>query len=55
MLQQMYLRLRLLRDRIGLPIEEAEQQLAQQFGVRHPSDVPAQDYSRLLSAIDQLL
>ena len=51
---QVFLRLRLLRERKGITIEEAEQQLAAAFHVAHVTDIDAADWQKLTQAILEL-
>ena len=48
---QVFLRLRLLRERKGISIEDAEQQLAAAFHVAHVTDIDAADWQKLTQAI----
>lgn len=51
---QVILQLRLVRERRGIPIEEAEGRLARQFGVAHLSDIDASEWPALQQAIHVL-
>jgi hypothetical protein len=48
---QVFLRLRLLRERKGIFIEQSEQQLAAAFHVAHVTDIDAADWQKLTQAI----
>ncbi|HEU5198014.1 MAG TPA: hypothetical protein VFU32_00165 [Ktedonobacterales bacterium] len=48
---QLFMQLALLREQTGLPIEEAEKQLADQFGVAHIIDIDASKWPALHHAI----
>lgn len=48
---QVFLRLRLLRERKGISIEQSEQQLAAAFHVAHVTDIDAADWPKLTQAI----
>jgi hypothetical protein len=52
---QVILQLRLVRERSGIPIEEAEGRLARQFGVAHLSDIDASEWPALQQAIHALI
>jgi hypothetical protein len=54
MIGEIFLQLRLLRETIGLPIEEAEKLLAAEFGVAHLTDVDASQWEALLTQVHAL-
>ncbi len=54
MIGEIFLQLRLLRETIGLPIEEAEKLLAAEFGVAHLTDVDASRWEELLTKVHAL-
>ncbi len=54
MIGEIFLQLRLLRETIGLPIEEAEKMLAAEFGVAHLTDVDASQWEELLTKVHRL-
>lgn len=51
---QVILQLRLLRERRGIPIEEAEKMLAAEFGVAHLSDIDSARWTDIVQKIHQL-
>ncbi len=53
-LGQVIMQLRLLRDRRGIPIEEAEKLLAAEFGVAHLSDIDSARWTDIVHKIHQL-
>lgn len=48
---QLFMQLSLLREETGLPIEDAEKQLAAQFGIAHVIDIDASKWPALQHAI----
>ena len=54
MIGEIFLQLRLLRETIGIPIEEAEKMLAAEFGVAHLTDVDASQWETLLTKMHTL-
>ena len=51
---QVFLRLRLLRERKGITIEEAEQQLAAAFHVAHLTDIDTSQWEALMARVHEL-
>lgn len=51
---QVILQLRLLRERRGIPIEEAEKMLAAEFGVAHLSDIDSAHWADIVQKVHQL-
>ncbi|HEU5198344.1 MAG TPA: hypothetical protein VFU32_01835, partial [Ktedonobacterales bacterium] len=51
---QVILQLRLLRERRGIPIEEAEKMLASEFGVAHLSDIDSAHWIDIVQKVHQL-
>lgn len=54
MIGELFLQLRLLREIIGIPIEEAEKMLTAEFGVAHLSDVDSARWTELIQKVHQL-
>ena len=52
---QLFMQLALLREQMGISIEDAEKQLATQFGVAHIIDVDASEWDIVNHAILTLL
>ncbi|HEU5198348.1 MAG TPA: hypothetical protein VFU32_01855 [Ktedonobacterales bacterium] len=54
MIGEIFLQLRLLRETIGIPIEEAEKMVAAEFGVAHLTDVDGSQWEALLTKVHTL-
>jgi hypothetical protein len=54
MIGEIFLQLRLLRETIGIPIEEAEKMLAAEFGVAHLTDVDSSQWEDLVTKVHTL-
>jgi len=52
---QIFLRLRLVREQVGLSIDEAEGRMAAHFGVAYISDIDTDRWTEALDFIDALL